>query len=78
MLLSGYGSYGVSNDPSFSREDIPLMDRGVVIAVAHIRGGQGVVQSLFTYRVPGTRSRSFPYNRGMTHGFVYTKHDSRR
>ena len=28
MLLSGYGSYGVSNDPSFSREDIPLMDRG--------------------------------------------------
>ncbi len=39
MLLSGYGSYGVSNDPTFSREDVPLMDRGVVMAVAHIRGG---------------------------------------
>ena len=39
MLLSGYGSYGVSNDPTFSREDVPLMDRGVVMAVAHVRGG---------------------------------------
>lgn len=39
MLLSGYGSYGVSNDPSFGREDVPLMDRGVIIAVAHVRGG---------------------------------------
>ena len=38
-LLSGYGSYGVSNDPTFSREDVPLMDRGVVMAVAHVRGG---------------------------------------
>mmetsp|Transcript_10771 Transcript_10771/g.17270 ORF Transcript_10771/g.17270 Transcript_10771/m.17270 type:complete len:256 (-) Transcript_10771:9-776(-) len=39
MLLSGYGSYGASNDPSFSRENIPLMDRGMVIAIAHVRGG---------------------------------------
>ena len=39
MLLSGYGSYGVSNDPTFSREDVPLLDRGVVMAVAHVRGG---------------------------------------
>tara|TARA_B100001142_G_scaffold329410_1_gene392599 strand:+ start:1317 stop:2951 length:1635 start_codon:yes stop_codon:yes gene_type:complete len=39
MLLGGYGSYGVSNDPSFAREDVPLMDRGVVIAIAHVRGG---------------------------------------
>ena len=39
VLLSGYGSYGVSCDPSFSREDVPLLDRGVVIAVAHVRGG---------------------------------------
>jgi hypothetical protein len=33
MLLSGYGSYGVSNDPSFSREDIPLMDRGRAVHI---------------------------------------------
>jgi oligopeptidase B len=38
-LLTGYGSYGVSNDPSFSREDVPLLNRGVVVCVAHVRGG---------------------------------------
>ena len=39
LLLTGYGSYGVSNDPSFSREDVPLLNRGVVVCVAHVRGG---------------------------------------
>ena len=39
LLLTGYGSYGVSNDPAFSREDVPLMNRGVVVCVAHVRGG---------------------------------------
>ena len=39
LLLTGYGSYGVSNDPAFAREDVPLMNRGVVVCVAHVRGG---------------------------------------
>ena len=39
VLLTGYGSYGVSNDPSFARDFVPLMDRGVVACVAHVRGG---------------------------------------
>ncbi len=37
--LYGYGSYGISIDPSFSSERISLLDRGVVFAIAHIRGG---------------------------------------
>ena len=39
LLLTGYGSYGISDDPSFMREDVSLMNRGVVIATAHVRGG---------------------------------------
>ena len=39
LLLEGYGSYGISNDPAFDRSVVPLLDRGVTIAVAHIRGG---------------------------------------
>ena len=39
LLLEGYGSYGISNDPAFMRTAVPLMDRGVTIAIAHIRGG---------------------------------------
>jgi oligopeptidase B len=39
MLLGAYGSYGASSDVSFSSNDVSLLDRGVAIAVAHIRGG---------------------------------------
>jgi oligopeptidase B len=39
LMLYGYGSYEVSIDPTFSTMRLSLMDRGMVIAVAHIRGG---------------------------------------
>ncbi|KAL0485489.1 ptrB [Acrasis kona] len=38
-LLYGYGSYGISYDPSFDILKISLLDRGFVYAIAHIRGG---------------------------------------
>lgn len=38
-LLEGYGSYGSIDDPAFSQTVISLLDRGVVYAYAHIRGG---------------------------------------
>ncbi|MEO5720186.1 MAG: S9 family peptidase [Chthoniobacterales bacterium] len=37
--LYGYGSYGISIDPSFSGNRVSLLDRGVIFAIAHIRGG---------------------------------------
>ena len=39
MLLYGYGSYGVSVPPTFASTRLPLLDRGVIYAIAHIRGG---------------------------------------
>ena len=38
-LLYGYGAYEASSDPEFSLGLPSLLDRGVVYAIAHIRGG---------------------------------------
>jgi oligopeptidase B len=39
LLLYGYGSYGYSIPPTFSSSRLSLLDRGVIFAIAHIRGG---------------------------------------
>jgi oligopeptidase B len=38
-LLYGYGSYEISMDPEMRIPWLSLLDRGMVVAVAHIRGG---------------------------------------
>jgi len=38
-LLYAYGSYESSIDPGFSVSRLSLMDRGMIFAVAHVRGG---------------------------------------
>ena len=37
--LYGYGSYGACIDPVFNSNRLSLLDRGMVFAIAHIRGG---------------------------------------
>ncbi|PYT55868.1 MAG: oligopeptidase B, partial [Acidobacteria bacterium] len=39
LYLTGYGSYGYPYDISFNSNVFSMVDRGVVAAVAHIRGG---------------------------------------
>ena len=38
-VLYGYGAYEMSIDPSFSHHRVSLLDRHVVFAIAHVRGG---------------------------------------
>ncbi|HUG35369.1 MAG TPA: S9 family peptidase [Candidatus Limnocylindrales bacterium] len=39
LVLAGYGAYGYPNAPYFSSNRLSLLDRGVSVAIAHIRGG---------------------------------------
>jgi prolyl oligopeptidase len=39
LLLSGYGSYGISSEPGFKYTDAALLEMGAIKAVAHVRGG---------------------------------------
>ncbi|MFM9971628.1 MAG: prolyl oligopeptidase family serine peptidase [Burkholderiales bacterium] len=40
VLIYGYGAYGSSNEPIFKTRWPSLMDRGFVLAYAHVRGGR--------------------------------------
>jgi oligopeptidase B len=39
LYLYGYGAYGMAIGPGFSTGRLSLVDRGMVFAIAHIRGG---------------------------------------
>ena len=39
VYMTGYGSYGGALTPFFNLDNLPLLNKGVIIAVAHTRGG---------------------------------------
>lgn len=39
LFLTGYGAYGINYPASFSSNRLSLLERGVVFAIAHVRGG---------------------------------------
>ena len=47
LLLNGYGAYGLSYDPAFSSSTLSLLDRGFIIAIAHVRGGEEMGRSWY-------------------------------
>lgn len=40
FLLYGYGAYGINVEPVFNSARLSLLDRGFVIGIAHVRGGE--------------------------------------
>lgn len=39
MFITGYGAYEISSDPGFSLARLSMLDRGVLYALPHVRGG---------------------------------------
>lgn len=59
MFLYGYGSYGISLNPSFNNNIFSLVDRGIVYALAHIRGGDDLGYSWYTQAKFLTKKNTF-------------------
>ena len=59
LLLYGYGSYGAPTDPFFSSSRLSLLDRGVVFAIAHIRGGGELGRSWYLAGKMASKQNTF-------------------
>ena len=58
-LLYGYGAYEASMDPWFSVARLSLLDRGVVFAIAHVRGGGEMGREWYEDGKFGAKHNSF-------------------
>jgi len=58
-ILYGYGAYEASMDPSFSVPRLSLLDRGIVYAIAHIRGGGELGRSWYEHGKTLTKRNTF-------------------
>ncbi|MFO1329855.1 MAG: prolyl oligopeptidase family serine peptidase [Rubrivivax sp.] len=47
LLIEAYGAYGISYDLEFGAHRLSLLDRGFVIAIAHVRGGGELGQAWY-------------------------------
>ena len=47
LMLYGYGSYGSCIEPRFNSGILPMLDRGIVYCIAHIRGGSEMGRSWY-------------------------------
>ena len=59
LVLYAYGAYGECSDPYFSSARKSLLDRGVVWAIAHVRGGGELGRAWYEAGKLGAKSNSF-------------------
>ncbi len=59
LLLYGYGSYGIPLDPTFAQTRVSLLDRGVVFAIAHVRGGGDLGRTWYEAAKMATKAVTF-------------------
>lgn len=74
LFQYGYGSYGASSDPLFRQTWVSLMDRDMVVAIAHIRGGQEMGRDWYDDGRLMNKKNSFTDFIDVTRGLVAQKY----
>jgi len=59
VLIEGYGAYGESLDPLFGMPRLALLERGFVLALAHVRGGGELGRGWYEAARGAGKMRSF-------------------
>ena len=72
-----YGSYGLSTDPAFIPNWVSLMDRGFVVAIAHVRGGQEMGRAWYDQGRLLNKKNTFTDFVAVTHYLVREKYAAR-
>ncbi len=77
-LLYGYGSYGIAMTASFNTNCFSLADRGIIYAIAHVRGGKDKGAQWYEDGKRETKTNTFLDFIAVAHHLVaenYTSHD---
>jgi oligopeptidase B len=59
VFMTGYGAYGVDRAVTFTSHKLTLVDRGVIYAIAHVRGGGEIGDSWHEQGRRGNKMNSF-------------------
>lgn len=70
LFQYGYGSYGHAIEPTFSSTAISLVDRGLIYAIAHIRGGSDKGQAWYENGKKDTKKNTFNDFVDVTEGLI--------
>jgi oligopeptidase B len=77
LLMLGYGAYGESLEPRFERTRVSLLDRGWVVAIAHVRGGEELGEAWYVGGRQLTKQNTFTDFIAATEFLVANKYAAR-
>ncbi|MSR44976.1 MAG: S9 family peptidase [Phycisphaerales bacterium] len=77
IYQEGYGAYGISSDAEFSSNQVSLMDRGFLLATAHVRGGADLGQDWYEGGRLGHKKNTFNDFEDVTDYLVAQKYGAR-
>ncbi len=64
LFRVGYGAYGQIRECKFGIEELSLLDRGFIFAIAHVRGGTEMVSNISSITILSMLTSGFRARNG--------------